>query len=327
MILEINRRFAEGVNFITTLNYFVSEIRSIKCVRLCESHRCLSRSACLAVRQASMAGLMLRKFRNKIVRSLDFLFLFYQEKRKEKISIKILFSCLILICSSQKVSAESLGNYKNIEQKLSSGQLALAQSLIAAFSPTTNIENNYKTFYTLQRAYLQNQDLTMLQNIQLLLLAYQCPFTDGAVVYNARALYGLANMVSIDYNDAYCAQLGFSFKTNNSDSIGNTVISDQLYTELIRNEKVSKETFKNKTNYFLFPNPAKDELFVNSANTENELIQLEILDANAKTIAKQVVSINNYLGKLNLNLINGVYTVKITTKQGTYEYKKLIISN
>jgi glutathionyl-hydroquinone reductase len=234
---------------------------------------------------------------------------------------------LLLFGSSQKVSAESLGNYKNIEQKLSSGQLALAQSLIAAFSPTTNIENNYKTFYTLQRAYLQNQDLTMLQNIQLLLLAYQCPFTDGAIVYNARALYGLANMVSIDYNDTYCAQLGFSFKTNNSDSIGNTVISDQLYTELIRNEKVSKETFKNKTNYFLFPNPAKDELFVNSANTENELIQLEILDANAKTIAKQVVSINNYLGKLNLNLINGIYTVKITTKQGTYEYKKLIISN
>jgi hypothetical protein len=56
------------------------------------------------------------------------LFLFYQEKRKEKISIKILFSCLILICSIQKVSAESLGKYKNIEQKLSTGQLALEEN-------------------------------------------------------------------------------------------------------------------------------------------------------------------------------------------------------
>ena len=318
MILEINRRFAEGVNFITTLNYFVSEIRSIKCVRLCESHSCLSRSA-------SMAGLMLRKFRNKIVRSLDFLFLFYQEKRKEKISIKILFSCLVLICSSPKVSAESLGNYKNIEQKLSSGQLALAQSLIAAFSPTTNIENNYKTFYTLQRAYLQNNDLTLLQNIQLLLLAHQCPFTDGAIVYNARALYGLANMVSIDYNDAYCAQLGFSFKTNNSDSIGNTVISDQLYTELIRNEKVIETVYSNNGNYAIYPNPAKKIIYINSKKTVNEKISLTITNSQGKLIFKRIVELENYLTKCDLNLSAGIYNVEIENSNGEREYKKLII--
>jgi len=89
LILVINRRFAEGVNFITTLNYFVNEIRSIKCVRLCESHSCLSRSACLAVRQASMAGLMLRKFRNKIVRSLDFCSTLYQDKVECKVNAKL----------------------------------------------------------------------------------------------------------------------------------------------------------------------------------------------------------------------------------------------
>jgi hypothetical protein len=299
LILEINRRLVRLDNFRATFKYFVNEISSDKRSFACAQAIFASRFALKSPAWRCV------NFITKYLAVLNFLLLFG---------------------SSQKVSAESLGKYKNIEQKLSTGQLALAQSLIAAFSPTTNIENNYKTFYTLQRAYLQNNDLTLLQNIQLLLLAHQCPFTDGAIVYNARALYGLANMVSIDYNDTYCAQLGFSFKTNNSDSIGNTVISDQLYTELIRNEKVSKETFKNKTNYFLFPNPAKDELFVNSANTENELVELEILDANAKTIAKQVVSINNYLGKLNLNLISGIYTVKITTKQGNYEYKKLIIS-
>ncbi len=48
--------------------------------------------------------------------------------------------------------------HKNIESKLSVWQLSVAQSIIAAFSPTTNIENNYKIFYTLQRVYLQNQD-------------------------------------------------------------------------------------------------------------------------------------------------------------------------
>jgi hypothetical protein len=223
-------------------------------------------------------------------------------------------------------NALTRGIYKNIESNLVQNNLTAAAILLAAFSPSTNIEANYKLFYTLQKNYMALGTLTALENLQLLVLAHQCPFTDGAVVYNARSLYGLINMVSIDYNDAYCAQLGFSFKTNNSDSIGNSVISDQLYTELIRNEKVSKETFKNKTNYFLFPNPAKDELFINSTNMESESVELEISDANAKLLVRQVVSINNYLGKIFLNLVNGIYTVKITTKQGNYEYKKLIIS-
>ena len=81
MILEINRRLVGCENFITTLNYFVNEIRSIKCVRLCESHSWLSRSA-------SMAGLMLRKFRNKIVRSLDFCSTLYQDKVECKVNGK-----------------------------------------------------------------------------------------------------------------------------------------------------------------------------------------------------------------------------------------------
>lgn len=81
MILELNRRLVGYQNFMQTLNYFVSEIRSIKCVRLCESHSWLSRSA-------SMAGLMLRKFRNKIVRSLDFCSTLYQDKVECKVNGK-----------------------------------------------------------------------------------------------------------------------------------------------------------------------------------------------------------------------------------------------
>ncbi len=217
--------------------------------------------------------------------------------------------------------------YKNRESKLSTGQLALAQSIIAAFSPTTNIENNYKTFYTLQRAYLQNQDLTLLENIQLLLLAYQCPFTDGAIVYNARSLYGLINMVSLDYNDTYCAQLGFSFKPNTLDSVPISSIDNEiLQTELIKHEKQSKEKYNVKNNYELFPNPAQDEVFVNSTLIANEIVNVKISDANGKVLLSREININNHLGKVQLNLINGVYVIEITSKTNSREFKKLVVS-
>jgi hypothetical protein len=254
------------------------------------------------------------------------LFLFYQEKRKEKISIKILFSCLILICSSQKVSAESLGKYKNIEQKLSTGQLALAQSLIAAFSPTTNIENNYKTFYTLQRAYLQNQDLTLIENIQLLLLAYQCPFTDGQVVYSARALYNQVNQTVVVYSDYNCANKGFSFRTA-GDSTNTQLNADEnlLLSQLISNEKETKAKFKFKSDYKLVPNPANNFVSIISTN-ESENLQVVITDVNGKILKTINVVTEQYSATINFNLLDGVYFVNIINESGEKTVKKLVVA-
>lgn len=217
--------------------------------------------------------------------------------------------------------------YKNIESKLSSGKLALAQSIIAAFSPTTNIENNYKTFYTLQRAYLQNQDLTLLENIQLLLLAYQCPFTDGQVVYNARALYNLVNQTIVVYNDNNCRSKGFSFGRT-QDSITNySPEESELLDQLIVAEKNSKDKFKPIENYNLHPNPAQKTVYINSTNNENETVTIKITDTANRVLFQKQVEINNYLGKLNLDLIDGIYFVTITNKVNKVEVKKLIIVN
>jgi hypothetical protein len=132
-------------------------------------------------------------------------------------------------------------------------------------------------------------------------------------------------MVSIDYNDTYCAQLGFSFKTNNSDSIGNTVISDQLYTELIRNEKVIETVYSNNGNYAIYPNPAKKIIYINSKKTVNEKISLTITNSQGKLIFKRIVELENYLTKCDLNLSAGIYNVEIENSNGEREYKKLII--
>ncbi|MCA0431615.1 MAG: T9SS type A sorting domain-containing protein [Bacteroidetes bacterium] len=192
--------------------------------------------------------------------------------------------------------------------------------------PTTNIENNYKTFYTLQRAYLQNQDLTLLENIQLLLLAYQCPFTDGQVVYNARALYNLVNQTIVVYNDNNCSKRGFSFRELNDSIISNTPEEEELLQQLIVNEKTSKEKFKYASEYVLFPNPAYNEFSIFS-NLKQENLQITITDVNGKVLISKKLATENYSTKLNFNLINGIYFVNIVNEQGEKTVKKLVVAN
>lgn len=228
--------------------------------------------------------------------------------------------------SATNNSPATFGKYKTIEQKLSSGQLALAQSIIAAFSPTTNIENNYKTFYTLQRAYLQNQDLTLLENIQLLLLAYQCPFTDGQVVYNARALYNLVNQTILVYNDNNCSSKGFSFRELNDSATSNTPEQEELLQQLIVNEKVSKEKFKYANEYVLFPNPAYNEFSI-FTNQQQENLQVTITDVNGKVLISKKLATENYSTKFNFNLINGIYFVNILNEQREKTVKKLVVTH
>ena len=297
MILEINRRLVRLDNFRATFKYFVNEISSDKRSFACAQAIFASRFA----------------LKSPAWRCVNFITIYLA-----------VLNFLLLFGSSQKVSAESLGNYKNIEQKLSSGQLALAQSLIAAFSPTTNIENNYKTFYTLQRAYLQNQDLTMLQNIQLLLLAYQCPFTDGQVVYNARALYNLVNQTAIVYNDFNCNALGFSFGRTASDSVKLSNDDESILMQLEVLEKQSVEKFKPFEKYTLYPNPATNYVtIVSNTNTEN--VHIQITDVNGKILISGAKAILNFETSLQLNLISGIYFVNITNDNGNKEVKKLVI--
>jgi len=187
--------------------------------------------------------------------------------------------------------------------------------------PTTNIENNYKTFYTLQRAYLQNQDLTLLENLQLLLLAHQCPFADGQVVYNARALYNLVNQTIVVYNDNNCSKRGFSFRELNDSMISNTPEEDELLQQLIVNEKVSKEKFKYVNEYVLFPNPADNEVSVRWNNGSGDL-RIITMDGH---VAKTVRSATNTATLSVADLPAGLYLVELRKEGIIVARQKLVV--
>ncbi len=239
----------------------------------------------------------------------------------------------VLVTANSTLSAFSatnsmpsaMGKFKDVEGKLSTGQLSLAQSIIAAFSPTTNIENNYKTFYTLQRAYLQNQDLTLLENIQLLLLVYQCPFTDGQVVYNARALYNLVNQTVVVYNDNNCRDKGYSFGRTQDSAASYTPEESELLHQLITNEKETKLKYKTKNEYYLVPNPANTFVSIIGTN-EKEQLQITITDVSGKVLKAITINTEAYSAVVNFNLLEGVYFVNIINSHGEKTVKKLVVA-
>ena len=283
---------------------------------LVRNHSCLSQSA-------SMVGFKFRSFINKNLRSLEFCLTLFQDKVRKKNALRqIETSCH---CSTQP-SSNVYYTLALFRLRKSNEEKYGIKTKWNVNIPTTNIENNYKTFYTLQRAYLQNQDLTLLENIQLLLLAYQCPFTDGQVVYNARALYNLVNQTIVVYNDFNCANRGFSFRANN-DSAVNQLSNDEelLLNQLITNEKETKLKFKQINNYIIYPNPAIIEVNILRNNSSNETLQISILDINGKVLLNKTIINQNNITKLNLNLIEGVYVVNITNSNGEKTTNKLVI--
>jgi hypothetical protein len=79
----------------------------------------------------------------------------------------------------------------------------------------------------------------------------------------------------------------------------------------------------------LFPNPAKDEVFIQlNNNDETTKLEIQVFDAMGKIVLNQSdLLVRNGLTSFTLNAINGIYFVNITNLS-THEYtvKKLVIN-
>jgi hypothetical protein len=134
--------------------------------------------------------------------------------------------------------------------------------------------------------------------------AYQSPRVSGNAVYQARALYNLIFGKTDVFSDD-CTSSNFSRSMNQVSEI-------EISNELI-----------------LFPNPAKDEVYVqlNNNNDETTKLEIQVFDAMGKTVWNQTdLLVRNGLTSFTLNVINGIYFVNITnltTNETTV--KKLVV--
>jgi hypothetical protein len=215
------------------------------------------------------------------------------------------------------------GTYKLIENNILQGNFGAANSQISGFNPNTNIEQNHKLFYQLLRAYKTNGKLSLAENLQLLILSHQCPFTDGTIVYQARALYNeIFNTVKV-YNDVNCALFGFSFRENQTNEEGTT--ESNLLTELNSHESKAQQKFGTFVYYEVYPNPASDRFkIMSNSNLKGTLV--EIFDVNRKLLFSKLLEGETNTETILPGLINGVYFVNLTNAKGDKTVRKLVIA-
>jgi hypothetical protein len=75
----------------------------------------------------------------------------------------------------------------------------------------------------------------------------------------------------------------------------------------------------------LFPNPATSEVNIISMS-ENETLLITIRDINGKLIIDKNLTTSNFISKLDLDLLNGIYLVTITNTKNEKTTKKLVIT-
>lgn len=199
----------------------------------------------------------------------------------------------------------SMDKFKQAELSLSNGQIAQAQSINSSANIVNAVESNYKNYYTVY-AKFKNYNFTSADSAILINLAKLCPGMDGAIVYQARALYNLIyNTVKL-YKDDCTA-------SNNAGS------------RFITTADTENKNIKTSWNVELFPNPTSSELNIVS-KAESENLTVIVRDMAGKVVYSQNLLTNNFISKLDLDLVSGIYLVTINNNNNESTTKKLVIT-
>ena len=194
-----------------------------------------------------------------------------------------------------------------IENDIALVNNAAAQSKVATLSNTNAIEANYKTFYTV---YFKTKDSTYASgdSLNLINLANSCPYTDGGVVYQARALY----------NTIYDTYINFIDNCN----IG---VGNRLFDNVVNSSETKEINVILKSK--LYPNPNDGEFNISVTGLkEDRKIEVYIFDVAGKLVLQETSFAIEDVINIKPELLNGTYLVKIKLPDGTVDIHRLIIS-
>lgn len=192
--------------------------------------------------------------------------------------------------------------FTNIEDDIASGDLINGQSKTNTLAPVNSIEDNYKTFFN---AYLKHQTDTILlsDSIAIVNLANACPFTDGDVVYQARALYNSIYKTNIYFEDN-CPE----------------VIERSFYH--------AKNTAISTFDVLVYPNPNTGNFSLVPFNSDIAELNVKVIDVNGRTVFEKTITASDRLFNLSLDSPNGVYMLFVNNpKTNEHIVKRIIIQN
>jgi len=195
----------------------------------------------------------------------------------------------------------------NIESQLAQGNATAAQSMLASFTTTDTVAISHKTLLSaitnMQTNGYTNSDSSALHN-----LATSCPLIYGTAVYQARALYNALYRKILPFKDN-CENLNVS----SSARLANVTDVNQLPI--------------NSNQLMVYPNPSSGELFISGSDLTDKEWSVEITDVTGRIVLQDKYTVTNGLVKLNTQLIDGVYFVRVITSSGFVKQQKVIITN
>ncbi len=222
---------------------------------------------------------------------------------------------------SEFVSMAAASRYKaltDIEATTASGDLDGAISLIStlpagspANDPVTGVtiaDNaaadyivaNYTSYYNLYIRYAQGF-ATAYDSLQLLGLAGLCPFTNGAVVYQARSLYDAVSNTHIVYADDRACGLPYGSGED----------------RMVR--RIAAVTTANTQSYSLYPNPNDGNLNLLQTVADANPVYTEVWDGAGRLVYKQALTFSGSRAQVKMsNVPPGMYLIQLRDSSGKY---------
>jgi hypothetical protein len=190
-----------------------------------------------------------------------------------------------------------------IEDAIAAGDANTAFGKASGIVPHNQIELNYQEYYFIYLRFLNDTIMDDKDSLSLRRIADGCPFTDGPVVYQARALFNAAFNTAINFEDQCDVK---------KDS--------RLAMEFEEEDKVVFDAV-------IFPNPANDQLFITPFTIVQGSIHISVRDLNGKLVTETDLPVAEGIANFNSSeLKNGVYLVHISNLlNGEKTIKKLVI--
>ena len=182
------------------------------------------------------------------------------------------------------------------------------EAKVSSIIAENSVEQNYLTFFN---SYVKQQTdtITPTDSLVLVNLAMGCPFTEGTVIYQARALY-------------------------NSIYRSNVIFEDNCSSENARLSRFSEDVTQSSTEFsnlkvILYPNPSTGMIYLNLDDDSSDHVKVSVQDVRGKVIyASDELKVINGLCNFKLDVENGVYFVKVTSSEtNKISIKKIIIQH
>lgn len=191
--------------------------------------------------------------------------------------------------------------FNQIETDINSGNFTAAQSKITSVNPQNTAESNHKLFYDIYLRYLQNGAISANDSSSIWNIANGCPYKDGSVVYQARAMWNMLNENIVVFEDN-CTISDAGSKLN--------------YFQQHENKRISSDEIN------IYPNPNNGSFVV--MVSERGVYKIEVTDVSGKLLLSEERYITDKT-EMKLNVKAGVYFMRIYDENKKMTVKKVVV--